>query len=280
MNWFKSFWKGLAEPHAVPVSKSGQVMHNFTPRAQQVLALARKEAERFNHNFVGTEHVLLGIISLGQGTAVAVLRKMGLDLGVVRQDVEKCIGTGPERNPSLAIPYTPRVKKVLALAIKEARALNHSYVGTEHILLGFLREGDGVAGRVLKKLGMDLEKTRQEILTILAPSSATKLEDLATSESLPNPEVPKSQGDCVDASKRYDIFCAQRNGELVVYPNARFKGTKRLFPRRQHDIFSEFLEIEQSDGETVFIARASVIKFCAPGVNPGGETKAGEAPGQ
>ncbi|MCE9543405.1 MAG: Clp protease, partial [Verrucomicrobia bacterium] len=116
-------------------------MNNFTPRAQQVLALSRKEADRFNHNYVGTEHLLLGLIKLGQGVAVNVLQKMGLDLETVRQEVEKQVGSGQENKMSGNIPYTPRVKKVLALAGKEAKALQHSYVGTEHILLGLLREG-------------------------------------------------------------------------------------------------------------------------------------------
>ncbi len=105
-------------------------MNNFTPRAQQVLALARKEADRFNHNFVGTEHLLLGLIKLGQGVAVNVLQKMGLDLETVRMEVEKQVGTGPDQKMIGNIPYTPRVKKVLALAAKEAKALNHTYVGT------------------------------------------------------------------------------------------------------------------------------------------------------
>ena len=145
-------------------------MNNFTPRAQQVLALARKEADRFHHNYVGTEHLLLGLINLGQGVAVNVLQKMGLDLQTVRTAVEKQVGTGPESKPSGNIPYTPRVKKVLALAGKEAKALNHSYVGTEHILLGLLREGEGVAARVLKSLEVDIERCRNEILSELDPN--------------------------------------------------------------------------------------------------------------
>lgn len=145
-------------------------MNNFTPRAQQVLALARKEADRFNHNYVGTEHLLLGLIKLGQGVAVNVLQKMGVDLETVRMEVEKQVGTGPEAKVSGNIPYTPRVKKVLALAGKEAKALNHSYVGTEHILLGLLREGEGVAARVLKSLDIDLERARNEILRELDPN--------------------------------------------------------------------------------------------------------------
>jgi ATP-dependent Clp protease ATP-binding subunit ClpC len=146
------------------------MMNNFTPRAQQVLALARKEADRFNHNYVGTEHLLLGLIKLGQGVAVNVLQKMGLDLETVRMEVEKQVGSGPDQKMVGNIPYTPRVKKVLALAGKEAKALNHSYVGTEHILLGLLREGEGVAARVLKNLEVDIERTRNEILKELDPN--------------------------------------------------------------------------------------------------------------
>jgi len=146
------------------------MMNNFTPRAQQVLALARKEADRFNHNYVGTEHLLLGLIKLGQGVAVNVLQKMGLDLETVRMEVEKHVGSHPETKMVGNIPYTPRVKKVLALAGKEAKALNHSYVGTEHILLGLLREGEGVAARVLKSLEVDIERTRNEILKELDPN--------------------------------------------------------------------------------------------------------------
>ena len=161
---------------------SEEAMNNFTPRAQQVLALARKEADRFNHNFVGTEHLLLGLIKLGQGVAVNVLQKMGLDLETVRMEVEKQVGTGPDQKMMGNIPYTPRVKKVLALASKEAKALNHTYVGTEHILLGLLREGDGVAARVLKNLDVDIEQTRQEILKELDPNFA------AQEEGQPAPE--------------------------------------------------------------------------------------------
>src|SRR6202162_942002 len=143
------------------------MMNNFTPRAQQVLALARKEAERFNHNYGGTEHLLLGLITLGEGVAVNVLEMMGLDLERVRMEVEKHVGPRPETKMIGNIPYTPRVKKVLALAGKEAQALHHSYVGTEHILLGLLREGEGVAARVLKSLEVDPARTRNEVLKAL-----------------------------------------------------------------------------------------------------------------
>ena len=146
-------------------------MSDLTPRANQVLALARKEAERFNHSYVGTEHLLLGLIKLGQGVAVNVLERMGLDLDRVRMEVERLVGSHPKTNMLGNTPYTPRVKKVLALAGKEAKALNHSHVGTEHILLGLLREGEGIAARVLKNLDVDLAQTRDEILKELDPTS-------------------------------------------------------------------------------------------------------------
>jgi ATP-dependent Clp protease ATP-binding subunit ClpC len=180
---------------------SEEAMNNFTPRAQQVLALARKEADRFNHNFVGTEHLLLGLIKLGQGVAVNVLQKMGLDLETVRMEVEKQVGTGPDQKMIGNIPYTPRVKKVLALASKEAKALNHTYVGTEHILLGLLREGDGVAARVLKNLEVDIEQTRQEILKELDPNFAAQ-EEQATGE---NPEKPAAPGGGGGAEKKGEV---------------------------------------------------------------------------
>jgi ATP-dependent Clp protease ATP-binding subunit ClpC len=172
-------------------------MNNFTPRAQQVLALARKEADRFNHNYVGTEHLLLGLIKLGQGVAVNVLQKLGLDLETVRIEVEKQVGSGPDTKMSGNIPYTPRVKKVLALAGKEAKALNHSYVGTEHILLGLLREGDGVAARVLKTLEVDIERTRNEVLKELDPNFAsgeTEGEEGGGEPSSQGGGAPQSEG--------------------------------------------------------------------------------------
>jgi ATP-dependent Clp protease ATP-binding subunit ClpC len=194
---------------------SDEAMHNFTPRAQQVLALARKEADRFNHNFVGTEHLLLGLIRLGQGVAVNVLQKMGIELEAVRMEVEKQVGTGPDQKMVGNIPYTPRVKKVLALASKEAKALNHTYVGTEHILLGLLREGDGVAARVLKNLDIDIEQTRQEILKELDPNFQG--EDGLIPEGGEKPERPDKKGEVkTPALKAFgrDLTEIARKGEM------------------------------------------------------------------
>ena len=146
---------------------------NFTPRARKVIELARAEARRFNHNYVGTEHILLGLIKLGEGVAVNVLGRMGLDLKTVRAAVEKQVGEGPEEAKSPeSIPLTPRVNKVFAHAATEARNLGHAYVGTEHILLGLLKEGEGVAARVLQQLEVDLERCRKEILSDIDPSAS------------------------------------------------------------------------------------------------------------
>ena len=256
MNWFKSFWTALTTP-----ADRGTGWNNFTPHAQQVLALAREEANRFDHNFVGTEHLLLGLIKLGQGVAVNVLQKLGLDLETVRREVEKQVGTGPDQKMIGNIPYTPRVKKVLALAQKEAKALNHTYVGTEHLLLGLLREGDGVAARVLKNFEVDIEQTRQEILKELDPNLTSTVEETMPAETPRKPEPEKPETDSVDTSKRYDVFCDERN-QQVVYRGVLFRGRRSLLKRGEHDFFSDYLELEQADGQTVFIARSSVIKFC------------------
>ena len=189
-------------------------MQNFTPRAQQVLALARKEADRFNHNYVGTEHLLLGLIKLGQGVAVNVIQKMGLDLDTVRLEVEKQIGTGPETKMIGNIPYTPRVKKVLALAQKEAKQLSHNYVGTEHILLGLLREGEGAAARILKSLDVDIERCRNEILKELDPNFASNEGGVEDGEA---PQPPAGKKDAKTPALRTfgrDLTELARKNEL------------------------------------------------------------------
>lgn len=252
------------------IANSIEYSNNFTPRAQQVLALARKEADRMHHNFVGTEHLLLGLIRLGQGTAVAVLKKLGLDLETVRMEAEKQVGTGPDEKMVGNIPYTPRVKKVLALAMKESKALNHNYVGTEHILLGILREADGVAARVLKNLDVNVEETRQVILKELDPNFKVSSVEYVVPE-----KSKKKQDDMIDVSKRYDVYCKE-GSEAVVYRNVLFKGMKKLFQVERYSIFTEYVEVEQADGKTIFFSRASIIKFCEHGVTPGAETVEGK----
>lgn len=145
-------------------------MQQFTPRAQQVLALARKEAQNFRHNYIGTEHILLGIIKLGQGVAVNVLRKMGVNLKNASAEIVRIVGKGVDSETFSEIQQTQRVKKVLAFASYEATQLNHNYIGTEHILLGLLREGEGVAATVLRELGIDINTCRNQILAELDPN--------------------------------------------------------------------------------------------------------------
>jgi len=214
ISWYADCWTKPAKKATFSGRMSDEGMSNFTPRAQQVLALARKEADRFNHNFVGTEHLLLGLIKLGQGVAVNVLQKMGLDLETVRLEVEKQVGTGPDQKQVGNIPYTPRVKKVLNLASKEAKQLQHTYVGTEHILLGLLREGDGVAARVLKNLDIDIEMTRQEILKELDPNFAGVEDEL---DEDGEPATPKGKkGSKTPALRAFgrDLTEIARKGEL------------------------------------------------------------------
>jgi ATP-dependent Clp protease ATP-binding subunit ClpC len=195
---------------------SDEAMSNFTPRAQQVLALARKEADRFNHNFLGTEHLLLGLIKLGQGVAVNVLQKMGLDLETVRMEVEKQVGAGPDQKMIGNIPYTPRVKKVIVLAQREAKNLNHTYVGTEHLLLGLLREGDGVAAKVLRNLDVDIEQCRQEILKELDPNFAAHEEQQPAGEQPDKPATDKKGEVKTPALKAFgrDLTEIARKGDM------------------------------------------------------------------
>ena len=136
----------------------------FTNRAKQVIKLAKKEAQRMNHNYLGTEHIFLGLLKLGQGIAVNVLRNMNIDYETVRAEVEKLVGFGPEIQLYGDPALTGKVKKVIEFANEEAQALNHNYVGTEHLLLGLLRQTDGVASQVLENLNVNLKEVRKEIL--------------------------------------------------------------------------------------------------------------------
>ncbi|MEO8428481.1 MAG: Clp protease N-terminal domain-containing protein [Verrucomicrobiota bacterium] len=128
------------------------------------MELAREEAPRFHHDFIGTEHVLLGLLKSEHGVASKVLRRLGVERDAIRVEIEKIVGVGPVHQASGAIPYTPRVRKALQLAASEAKAMNHAHVGTEHIFLGLLIEGSGVAALVLKNLGIHVNRTREEIL--------------------------------------------------------------------------------------------------------------------
>lgn len=143
------------------------MFNRFTERARKVIVYAKEEARRFNHDYIGTEHLLLGLIREGEGVAAAVLQKLGLDLETIRIEVEKLVQPGPQTQVLGDIPFTPRSKKALELSAEEARALGHNYIGTEHLLLGLVKEGEGMAYRVLLNLGLDLGKLRNEVMELL-----------------------------------------------------------------------------------------------------------------
>ena len=143
------------------------MFERFTDRARRVVVLAQEEARMLNHNYIGTEHILLGLIHEGEGVAAKALESLGISLEAVRQQVEEIIGQG-QQAPSGHIPFTPRAKKVLELSLREALQLGHNYIGTEHILLGLIREGEGVAAQVLVKLGADLNRVRQQVIQLLS----------------------------------------------------------------------------------------------------------------
>src|SRR6266516_2013648 len=142
------------------------VFERFTDRARRVIPLAQEEAQRLNHDYVGTEHLLLGLLSEGEGVAAKALASLSISLEAVRQQVEEIIGQG-QAAPTGHIPFTPRAKKVLELSLREALQLGHNYIGTEHILLGLIREGEGVSAQVLQKLGADLNRVRQQVIQLL-----------------------------------------------------------------------------------------------------------------
>ncbi|MBF5002178.1 NDP-hexose 4-ketoreductase, partial [Nocardia sp. BSTN01] len=143
------------------------MFERFTDRARRVVVLAQEEARMLNHNYIGTEHILLGLIHEGEGVAAKSLESLGISLEGVRSQVEEIIGQG-QQAPSGHIPFTPRAKKVLELSLREALQLGHNYIGTEHILLGLIREGEGVAAQVLVKLGADLNRVRQQVIQLLS----------------------------------------------------------------------------------------------------------------
>lgn len=143
----------------------------FTERARKVIILAKEEAKRFNHDYIGTEHILLGLIKEGESVAAAVLQNLGLSLETIRLEVEKLVQFGPSTIVSGDIPFTPKAKKVIELAMDEARRLGHNYIGTEHLLLGLIKEGEGVASHVLMNLGLNLNKVRSEVIKLLGSSS-------------------------------------------------------------------------------------------------------------
>ncbi|MFD5831456.1 ATP-dependent Clp protease ATP-binding subunit [Lentzea sp. NPDC060358] len=184
------------------------MFERFTDRARRVVVLAQEEARMLNHNYIGTEHILLGLIHEGEGVAAKALESLGIALEGVRQQVEEIIGQG-QQAPSGHIPFTPRAKKVLELSLREALQLGHNYIGTEHILLGLIREGEGVAAQVLVKLGADLNRVRQQVLQLLSGYSTEK----GASESTGRGEGTPSSSLVLDQFGR-NLTASAREGKL------------------------------------------------------------------
>src|ERR1700733_15214443 len=173
--WMGHHWRARADSVRPALWAGGQVLLNggrrtrferFTDRARRVIVLAQEEARMLHHNYIGTEHILLGLTREGEGVGAKALESLGISLDAVRQQVEEIIGHGQEA-PSGHIPFTPRGKKVLELSLRESLQLGHNYIGTEHILLGLIREGDGVAAQILVRLGADLNRVRQQVIQLI-----------------------------------------------------------------------------------------------------------------
>jgi ATP-dependent Clp protease ATP-binding subunit ClpA len=179
----------------------------FSDRARKVMQLANQEALRFQHEYIGTEHILLGLVQEGSGVAANVLRNLDVNLLKLRREVERIVQSGPDVLAQRTLPQTPRAKKVVEYAIEEARSLSHNYVGTEHLLLGLLREQEGVAAQVLLNLGLKLEDVREEVLTILGQETSASPSRVSVTASRPAKEydlyfpLQDADGSQVDADR-------------------------------------------------------------------------------
>ncbi|WP_339909318.1 Clp protease N-terminal domain-containing protein, partial [Symmachiella dynata] len=205
----------------------------FTDRARKVMQLANQEAQRFNHEYIGTEHILLGLVKEGSGVAANVLKNLDVDLRKIRLEVEKIVQSGPDMVTMGKLPQTPRAKKVIEYSMEEARNLNHNYVGTEHILLGLLREQEGVAAQVLMNLGLKLEDVREEVLNLLGHG----LEGAESGERSPaagSPKAGKSKTPALDSFGR-DLTELAKQGKLdpVIGRTDEIERVIQILCRRQ-----------------------------------------------
>ena len=189
------------------------MFERFTDRARKVMALANQEAQRFNHEYIGTEHILLGLVKEGSGVGATVLKNLEVDIKKLRLEVEKLVKSGPDMVTMGKLPQTPRAKKVIEYAIEEARSLNHNYVGTEHILLGLLRESEGIAAQVLMNLGLKLEDVRQEVLNLLGAGVEEGPTALGMKMTPAVGRKAKSKTPALDSFGR-DLTQLAENGEL------------------------------------------------------------------
>ena len=209
------------------------MFERFTDRARKVMALANQEAQRFNHEYIGTEHILLGLVKEGSGVGANVLKNLDVDLRKVRLEVEKLVKSGPDMVTMGRLPQTPRAKKVIEYAIEEARNLNHNYVGTEHLLLGLLREQDGVAAQVLMNLGLKLDEVREEVLNLLG-AGAEGEEETAGGPAASDHPKGKSKTPALDSFGR-DLTELARQGKLdpVIGREREIERVVQILCRRQ-----------------------------------------------
>ncbi len=190
------------------------MFNKFTERARKVILLAKQEAKRFNHDYIGTEHILLGLLREGEGVAAAVLQSLGMNLNNIRLEVEKLVQVGPTTVVSGDLPFTPKAKKVMELAMEEARTLGHNYIGTEHLLLGLIREGEGVASQVFMNMGLDLEKVREEVIKLLGSTTPGAQFGPATgAQGGSSSAVSKTKTPALDAFGR-DLTKLAKDGKL------------------------------------------------------------------
>ena len=196
----------------------------FSERARRVLSLAQEEAQRFNHNYIGTEHILLGLVRETDGTAAKVLASLAIELSKVRSAVEFIIGKGDTASGS-EIGLTPRAKKVIELAVDEARRLNHHYIGTEHLLIGLMREGEGVAAGVLESLGVTLDKVRGETTTVLSRGESGGQSKRGSKTSTKTPTLDQLG---IDLTERANI------GKFAVFDRNIGKRTQDTTPTIQY----------------------------------------------
>jgi ATP-dependent Clp protease ATP-binding subunit ClpA len=188
------------------------MFERFTDRARRVVVLAQEESRMLNHNYIGTEHILLGLISEGDGVAARVIKTMGISLEAVRSQVEDVIGQGSAA-PTGHIPFTPRAKKVLELSLREALQLGHNYIGTEHLLLGLVREGEGVAAQVLQNLGAELDRLRRQVIETLGGMG---IDVPAEHEALDPPRVgPEGFRSTSSRGKTPEVSAAERRARFA-----------------------------------------------------------------
>src|SRR6266581_3314084 len=206
----------------------------FTDRARKVMQLANQEAQRFNHEYIGTEHILLGLVKEGSGVAANVLKNLDIDLRKIRLEVEKIVQSGPDMVTMGKLPQTPRAKKVIEYSIEEARNLNHNYVGTEHLLLGLLREQEGVAAQVLMNLGLKLEDVREEVLNLLGHNPESGSEGERSERGERSSGKGKSKTPALDSFGR-DLTELARQGQLdpVIGRKNEIERVIQILCRRQ-----------------------------------------------